>query len=145
VSEVNHTFAQLLGQRSCVGVHLRGTDKGDGRIATDWVRAVTEVDKRLQAGNESAIFLATDDEDYLTKTVKRYNTSMLFYLPALRTRGKLPTFRVHDAVQASHEVLRDIMCLSKCSYLVAGASSVSEMVMYMNPWLHNNSVLVDYL
>jgi hypothetical protein len=145
VAEVNHTFERLLRGRACISLHLRGTDKGDGRIKTNLSQAFNQVDRRLRSGNENAIFLATDDESFLEAATKRYNNSTLFYFPAMRTRGKLPVYKMHNPVQASHEVLRDIMCLAKCTYLVAGASSVSEMVMYINPQLHKSSVLVDYL
>jgi hypothetical protein len=146
LARANHAFERLLGGRACISLHLRGTDKGDGRIKTNLSQAFDQVDRRLRSGNENAIFLATDDEGFLEAATKRYNNSTpLYYFPAVRTHGKLPTFKVHDPVQASMEVLRDIIAMSRCTYLVAGASSVSEMVMYINPQLHKSSVLVDYL
>lgn len=145
VVEVNHTFERLLGGRACIGMHLRGTDKADGRVRTNLSRAFAEVDKRLSLGKETVVFLATDDEDFLAEATARYDNSTLYHLHALRARGHKPVYKMHDPVQASHEVLRDIMCLAKCSYLVAGASSVSEMVFYMSPTLHQASALVDYL
>lgn len=145
VEGANRTFEGLLGGRACIGLHLRGTDKADGRVRTNLSRAFAEVDKRLRMGKETVVFLATDDDDFLAAAKDHYGDNVLRYLSAMRTRGRKPTYQVHNPVAASHEVLRDILCLSKCFYLVAGASAVSEMAFYMSPKLHNDSVLIDHL
>lgn len=145
VAHANHLFDRLMGGRACIGLHLRGTDKSDGRIKTNLTNAFGAVDKRLKMGKERMVFLATDDEDFLVAATARYGDGVLRYLSAMRARGRRPTYEIHNPVQASHEVLIDVLCLAKCSYLVAGASAVSEMVFYMSQNLHNQSLSIDYL
>ena len=49
----------------------------------------------------------------------------------------------HDAL--NRQVLRDIDLMSRCSFLLHSASAVAEAAIYFNPWLHENSVHLEYV
>ena len=138
--------------KSCLGIHIRQSDKAAGRrqIGTD--EFLPYVEAFVQAGG-NWIYLATDSG----KVLQHVQSHWPAYLQSkIRTLGdNVVRSNDHQAVFdiASHhrtntEILIEILALSKCQFLVHGLSAVTETSIWINVDLHDTSVNLedpDYL
>lgn len=141
----------------CLGVHIRLTDKGSGRIkrGVDAYLPYLEAYVRAVGGpnnmtTNSTIFLATDDATVLHQLKNR--SDLLFHSAVIRHQeGALlsdsdaPTFAAFSTQKhrLNTEALVDIYALSRCQYLVHGYSAIAEAAVYVNPHLDQFSINVD--
>ena len=133
-----------------LGIHLRGTDKGDGRKRTHVSEYLTYTEAFLTAlpAGIGKIFVATDDTRlllYLKNNLSQKNfTDLYSFDDFLRSDSNDATFRKFDNLTAvNQQVLQDILMLSACDYFIHGESAVSESAIYMNFKLHYRSINVD--
>ena len=154
---------------SCLGLHIRWSDKKIGRrvvlleeflpYVEDYVHVMEEQQlsssshvssSTTQAKRRCCIFLATDSslvvKEMQETWPKRY-TQYLIVSSAEHVMIRSNSTK-HVADLGSHDVinrqiLTDILCLSKCAYLIHGHSAVSEAVMYLNPTLIYQSVNLE--
>ena len=149
---------------SCLGLHIRWSDKKIGRRVLEldeflpYVEDYSNVMEQLLSSSESTstqpkrrccIFLATDSSSVVQEIQetwpKRY-TQYLIVLSAEQVIRSNSTKHVadlgsHDTI--NRQILADILCLSRCAYLIHGHSAVSEAVMYLNPTLIYQSVNLE--
>ena len=138
---INESIAQIgLNNRCIIGVHYRGTDyhvgyKDHPNIVTleDYFESL---DSLFQEVPENAvIFLATDEDKAIESFTRRYNKKVLFFDDTFRSKSGAPV-HFSDNKRQFHkytlglEILRDVIALSKCNYLVAGLSQVSYCARY---------------
>ncbi len=124
----------LLGQKKCIGVHVRGTDfkqnynRHPVRVSPQEYLEKTK--HLLEKGNYDFVFLATDDTEALTLFKKSLGNKVCFYEDVIRSDGN-ETVMKSEVKRKNHryllglEVLRDMYTLAACDGLVAGFSQVS--------------------
>jgi hypothetical protein len=133
-----------------LGVHARGTDKADGRRLIDigeYVAYANAFLSALPASVAGKIFLATDDIRFSTAFSQSNISQYLFHFNQTKlSSSKVPTFKAYAKTRnvVNAEVLKDIVMLSKCDYLLHGHSTVSESAIYLNFKLHSQSVNIEY-
>ena len=118
-----------------IGVHYRGTDYGVGYKGHPNVVGIQEyfdaLDKIIcNTENELKIFVATDEEKVIKDFVNRYGEKIIYFKDTFRSNDGAPIHfsenkRDLHKYKLGLEILRDIIALSKCDYLVAGLSQVS--------------------
>jgi len=133
-----------------LGIHLRGTDKGDGRKRTHVSEYLTYAEAFLTAlpAGIGKIFVATDDTRlllYVKNNLSQKNfTDLYSFDDFLRSDDNIATFQKFDNLTAvNQQVFQDILMLSACDYLIHGESAVAESAIFMNFKLHYRSVNVD--
>lgn len=136
----------------CLAVHIRLTDKGSGRIKQGVDSYLPYVESYVKATREdpdATIFLATDDSTVMHQLL---NASQILESSRIRSQQGLllsdsnsPTFSTFKAERhrINTETLVDIYGLSRCQYLVHGASAVAEAAIYLNLQLDQFSVNID--
>ena len=144
------------GNGPVLGLQLRGTDIATMPAAfvvrrrVDLARVLPLVQSYLRAKPNARIFLATDDAGLLREILAwpKAVTARLAHR-FHRGVGQGRSFRVgcsdrSVAKQQGLDVLRDILLLAKCNFLVHSASGVAEIVHYFQPNLHRHSVTLGY-
>ena len=119
--------------RYILGVHIRGTDLHYAPPVSP-AEYFEPIEGYLEAHPGTAIFLATDQLQYLEVMQKRYGRRVLSY-DCLRSATSTAPFemKVGSPYQKGEDVLIDILLLSKCEFMIRGASNVPEMALYFNP------------
>lgn len=136
---INTKADRLLGNRKVLGVHIRG---GDRRMK---VRNVAnsvpvsmyfdEIDRLLmQDISYEAIFLATDDEEYLMQFREKYGQMILFYQDMKRSHDNISSFfeiegtRENNGYLLGLEILLDMYTLLRCESMIGGPSNITLLV-----------------
>jgi hypothetical protein len=123
----------LAQEGSVLGVHMRGSDM---KVAKSHLAPPTNfqiftiIDRALEQGDFTSIFVATEDERSLDKIRARYGKKLVTS-DSFRTRTQSKLTRLESPVlQWSYvlgfQVIRDTWMLSRCDGLVSGHSNVSE-------------------
>lgn len=133
-SYIDENMESVLGDRKCVGVHVRGTDfRNEYR---DHAKVVT-LDQYMDAAEEAIkkhgferIFLATDEEATVAEFRKRFGDKVVCYGDIFRSTDGEPV-HFSDGKRKDHkyrmglEVMRDMYTLAECDGLICGYSNVS--------------------
>jgi hypothetical protein len=61
----------------------------------------------------------------------------------VRSNSGKSVFKIGEHHQTNTEVLTDVLAMSKCQFLIHGYSAVSELAIYLNLDLHNQSVNLE--
>lgn len=124
-----------------LGVHVRMTDKHDctrhGEPETGRPLGINlytkHVDQYLEKSPTAKIYLATDDEDCLSRFQTLYGDKLI-HKEAIRSSGNVS---IHHHLkgnnyQKGRDVLVDCLALSKCNHLIKGISNVALNAMFFN-------------
>ena len=138
--------ASRSGGRRCLAIHIRGTDKGNGRIKVPLERFRDYVEVF-----DGDVYLATDDANVVQNVTNWITTNnkkgrrLLQQGDTFRSNSSVPTFLLiqNNTHRTNVESLVDIYAMARCSFLLHGFSAMSEAVMYLNIGLHNRSVNLD--
>ena len=133
---INESLKQINPEKKrMIGVHYRGTDYNVGYKNHPKVVKIDDyfaaLDSVLQESTEDIkIFLATDEEATIKKFVARYGEKVIFFNDTFRSKDGMPIHFSKDGRKLHKytlglEILRDIIALSTCDYLIAGLSQVS--------------------
>ena len=133
----------------CMAVHIRATDKmGRHRKKVTAEKYVPYIESYLKAGGKW-IYVATDSSralrflsNSLPETLKRFTRSQGKYVVRSNSRN-IPPFALDSHHRVNSETLVDIYAMSKCQILLHSFSTVAEVVIYLNPTLHNRSVNLE--
>jgi hypothetical protein len=130
----------------CLSMHIRLTDKSNGRQKKplDLFQAYAEA--YTQASGGGGIFIATDDSTILETIRKNWTiTKMHHQQNILRSSGSDAIFRTfqNETHRTNMEGIIDMYAMSRCDFFVHGFSAMAEAAVYLNPALHNRSVNVD--
>lgn len=114
-----------------LGLHLRGTDKAGEVKSVDILKLFTKIDFLISEKKIDSIFLATDDERYLSLLAERYPELLLFdYNKTISKNGKPIHFK-RNRKMINKEVIKDCFILSKCPYFIYSFSNVSYLALTM--------------
>ncbi|HAE45107.1 MAG TPA: hypothetical protein DCG37_05880 [Lachnospiraceae bacterium] len=131
---INRNLDDILGDKKCIGVHVRGTDFRNEYI--NHAKVVT-LDQYLDAVAQAIkkhgferIFLATDEESTVEKFRERFGSRVVCYNDIFRSTDGEPVHfsqasRTDHKYKMGLEVLRDMYTLAKCDGLICGYSNVS--------------------
>lgn len=146
-SDVELYYQQHMSEECVLGIHLRGTDKStryDGKPfegPSAFTRIIPPeeyypfIDLFILCNPDGKLFVASDQQQFLTKIVERYGTRVL-QTKATRSSSNRAVFkRSGKGYQSGIEVLTDALLLSKCDYLLKCFSNVGEVATYFNPGL----------
>ena len=94
------------------------------------------IDREIERRDESKIFIATDQRQFVDLLRNRYGSRVLA-LEAIRSGSSVNPFQVSDSRNylKGREVLLDCLILSRCNFLLKCTSAVGEYAMYFNPEL----------
>ena len=122
-------------KKPVIGVHYRGTDFNSGYKnhpnvvgVQDYFKNIDELINEISV--EISIFLATDDINVIKQFKEYYGDKIIYFSDTLRSEdGSAVHFSDNNRDLHKYtlglEILRDIVALSRCEYLVAGLSQVS--------------------
>jgi hypothetical protein len=142
LQKVDRFHAQTMHGHHVLGIHMRGTDKGTANASARFMRIVgpdeyvREIDSYSERNGRCRIFVATDQEQYLRAMKERYGERIISS-DCVRSGTRVNPFQVKDGrgYQKGEEALIDCLLLSRCRFLLVGASHLSETAMYFNPEL----------
>lgn len=129
-----------------LGVHIRGTDKqmsiGGRVMGPEFYFPAIERWSHTHPG--SKIFVASDSPSFVRQMVSKYK-DRVFVRNVLRSeKNAFLDTSLRDNYRKGEDVLIDVLLLSKCSFLLKSASSVSQFATYFNPALVDRSIDVQY-
>ena len=114
-----------------LGLHLRGTDKAGEVKSVDTLKLFTKIDFLISEKKINSIFLATDDERYLSLLAERYPELLLFdYNKTISKNGKPIHFKRNRRI-INREVIKDCFILSRCPFFIYSFSNVSYLALTM--------------
>jgi hypothetical protein len=116
---------------------MRGTDLAYAPPVTP-AEYFAPIDRYLDAHPDALLFLATDQVQYLDLMRKRYGDIVRSY-DCLRSRTATAPFEMSagSPYQKGEDVLIDILLLSRCAFLIRGASNIPEMAIYFSDGLES--------
>jgi len=126
-----------------LGVHIRGTDL---RYAPPVSPAeyFEPIERYLEAHSRARIFLATDQVQYLELIKKRYGSIVQNYDCLRSTTSTAPfNLKTGSPYRKGEDVLVDILLLSRCDFLIRGASNIPEMAIYFSENLESRDLSLD--
>jgi hypothetical protein len=114
-----------------LGVHLRGTDKAGEVKSVDTLKLFTKIDFLISEKEINSIFLATDDERYLSLLSERYPELVLFDHNKTISKNGKPIHFKKNRRRINREVIQDCFILSRCPYFIYSFSNVSYLALIM--------------
>lgn len=131
---IEENLESVLGDKKCVGVHVRGTDFR--KEYRDHAKVVT-LDQYMDAAAEAIdrhgferIFLATDETSTVDAFRERFGDRVVCYDDIFRSADGEPVHfseggREDHKYRMGLEVMRDMYTLARCDGLICGYSNVS--------------------
>ena len=131
---IDSNLDDILGDKKCIGVHVRGTDfnneyRDHAKVVTlgQYMKAVADAVK--EHGFER-IFLAMDEQATVDRFRSRFGDMVVCYDDIFRSTDGEPVHfsessRYEHRYKMGLEVMRDMYTLAKCDGLVCGYSNVS--------------------
>ena len=139
-----HVLAR--GQRSLLGLHLRGTDKlrniGGRIIGPREYRPL--IQRFLTRRPHALLFLATDSPSFLAEMHQEYGDRLIVYDALRSERNAFADRKIANNYKKGTDALVDALLLSCSNLLIKPASALSEFSVYWNTALHNHTVELQY-
>jgi len=128
------TFVAQYFHDYMIGIHYRGTDKGNEAPRISYETVFEEIEKHIPQEKPYSLFVATDELAFLEQARKRYPTHVI----ALDAHRSLSSGLGVHVVNKNHyligeEALMDACLLSKCDLLIRTSSNLSLWSTYFNP------------
>jgi hypothetical protein len=136
----------------CLGIHIRWSDKGNATRRRIQIAEFVPIMKAYIRAREDSrarvcIYLATDAQQVVQEAATRWPRPIVDHLilsqATVRSPDDTAVFHLDNHHKTNLEVLRDVLELSSCGFLVHGNSAVSESALYMNPSLIYQSVNLE--
>ena len=144
---------KLLTNKHCLGLHIRWSDKGGTRRLVHvseflpYVQTYLKQVSDTNTGIKPCIYVATDSIPVLDEIKSTWPTDVqrhaIYSQASVRSPNTTAVFHMTSHHLTNTEVLRDILELSKCQFLIHGKSAVSESAMYLNPDLIYQSINLE--
>lgn len=143
LEKVDRFFNSYMKGRHVLGVHLRGTDLHYAPPVSP-AEYFESIERYLEDHPNAHIFLATDQIQYLELIKKRYG-SIVKYNDCLRSATSTAPFNRKDGspYRKGEDVLIDILLLSKCAFLIRGASNIPEMAIFFSKNLESKDLSLE--
>jgi hypothetical protein len=143
LAKVDGFWDRYLRGHQVLGVHIRGTDL---RYAPPVSPAeyFEPIERYLAEHSSARLFLATDQIQYLEVMRKRFGPIVRSY-DCLRSATSTAPFnlKVASPYQKGEEVLIDILLLSRCAFLIRGASNIPELAIYFSDALESRDLSLE--
>ena len=144
--KVDKTNPRQPGDPPCLSIHIRWSDKGNGRGKIPIERFLPYVETFVREGGQS-IFLATDQTTVFDRIDEQWPSNIKSIIRrqegAFLSKNNVAVFRQADHHRSNVEAITEIYALSKCSLLLHGLSAMTEAAMFLNIGLHDHSVNMD--
>jgi hypothetical protein len=143
LEKVERFFEREMKGRQVLGVHIRGTDLHYAPPVSP-AEYFVSIDRYLEGHPDAAIFLATDQVQYLEVMKKRYGRILLHH-ECLRSATSTAPFEMATGspYQKGEDVLIDILLLARCAFMIRGASNVPEMAIYFGQALGSKDLSLE--
>jgi len=129
-----------------VGMHLRGTDKvrkeGAVRLPDDYIKK--QIDAILKKRPKYKIFLATEDSDSLSRMQALFKDRLVFWDSTRLSGNPVHASKGCYGYKIGEDVLIDCLLLSRCDYLLASISNVSQCALVFNPRIEHSHFMRFY-
>ncbi len=134
---VERFHEEHIARQYTFGVHIRGTDLSyaEPTEPSRYFRTIDELARRKRI-ESFKVFLATDQSQFVDLFTRQFGDRLITYA-STRSATDVPVFLFRDMspYKKGEDVLMDILLLSKCDFLVKGASAVGEYALWFNPEL----------
>jgi hypothetical protein len=127
---------------------MRGGDTRHQKVPADeyFVLARAYIQHNTKLGLKTRIFLATDDQTYIS-TLPSELKELIAQQPDVSRTGQGGEMKAQnafldldqDSFKKGYQVLFDTLALSKSDFLLKCHSGVGEFAIYFEPRLHNHS------
>lgn len=134
-------------ENSCLGIHIRHSDKAAGRRVLGTDEFLPYVQEFLAAGGKW-VYLATDSHQVVDHIKRRWPKNVLERVRSMgddivRSNNLEAVFDIGSHHRTNEEILIEILALSKCQFLIHGLSAVTESSIWINIDLHYTSVNLE--
>jgi len=144
---LERSYTQLIGGSKALAVHFRGTDYrrqyNNHPVFVTIEQEIEEVHKLINTKDYEVIFLATDEQEAVTRFRQEFGDSVKVFEDTWRAdSGDESVAYSHSARKNHHyllglEVLRDQYMLTRCDGLVCGISNVTLSARMMRKAWYN--------
>ena len=143
LEKVEGFYDRHMKGRHVLGVHIRGTDLHYAPPVSP-AECFVSIDEYLAGHSDADIFLATDQIQYLDVMKKRYGDIVQHYDCLRSTTSTAPfNMKAGSPYKKGEDVLIDILLLSRCDFLIRGASNVPEMAIYFGENLESRDLSLE--
>jgi hypothetical protein len=134
-------------KNSCLGIHIRHSDKAAGRRHIDTDEFLPYVKAFLDAGGKW-VYIATDSEKAFDYIKSKWPQNVLKVIRSMgddvvRSNNLQAVFDIDSHHRTNEEILVEILALSKCQFMIHGLSAVTESSIWINIDLHYTSVNLE--
>ncbi len=134
-------------KNSCLGLHIRHSDKAAGRRVIETNEFFPYVQEFLAAGGKW-IYLATDSHQVVEHIKTKWPQNVLKRIRSMgddivRSNNLEAVFDIGSHHRTNEEILIEILALSKCQFMIHGLSAVTESSIWINIDLHYTSVNLE--
>ena len=157
LDKIDAFAATNFANKKVIGVHFRGTDIW--KSIKNWSTVFKKVgppeyfsliDSLLETKKYDCVFLATDEELVYQQFKERYGQKLITYSKNRSTNkrvivhyltGRYPIIESKFTKrELGEEVIIDALLLSKSDFFVYGASNVSTVVKFFNPFMKSKNM-----
>lgn len=132
--KIDAFVAEFFLNKYVIGIHYRGTDKYKEAPRIEYETVFEEIDNHIPQGETYALFIATDEADFLEMAQKRYGDCVISIEAHRATNNGLGVhFANKNNYIVGEEALMDAGLLSRCDLLIRTSSSLSLWSTYFNP------------
>jgi len=134
-------------ENSCLGLHIRHSDKAAGRRVIETDEFLPYVESFLAAGGRW-VYLATDSEKVVEHIKQKWPRNVLRIVRSMgdnivRSNDLQAVFDIDSHHRTNTEILVEISALAKCQFIIHGLSAVTESSIWINIDLHYTSVNLE--
>eukprot|EP00536_Pseudo-nitzschia_multiseries_P009884 jgi/Psemu1/319739/estExt_fgenesh1_pm.C_2870017 len=134
-------------ENSCLGLHIRHSDKAAGRRIIDTDEFLPFVKSFLDAGGKW-VYLATDSAKVMEYIEQKWPGNVLKVIRSMgdnvvRSNDIQAVFDIGSHHRTNTEILIEILALAKCQFMIHGLSAVTESSIWVNIDLHHTSVNLE--
>lgn len=120
----------LFGLNKFIGVQIRGTDKNTELPSIKIDNVITHIDAAIEKYPTHKIFIATDDNTYLSIIRDKYGSKVVFNEGHMISYNGNPLHTNHvNRERVNREVMLDVYLLSCCDYILYSFSNVSFLAL----------------
>lgn len=137
----------LLAENSCLGLHIRQSDKAAGRRQIQTDEFLPYVQAFIKSGGQW-VYLATDSVNVMEHIQKNWPSHVQQRIRSMgdnvvRSKDEQAVFDIESHHRTNTEILIEILALSKCQFMIHGLSAVTETSIWINVDLHFSSVNLE--
>lgn len=134
-NEIDAFMQDKFQDKWALGIHYRGTDKGNEAPKIPYENASAILKKTIESNKKEhfVIFVATDEEPFLKFMEKEFPGKVVAQNCYRSTNGKPIHFENDSPYKQGKESVIDCILLSKCHTLLRTSSNLSLWSTYFNP------------